>query len=800
MTAEVGSGQVAIFPIFKGFRKAVTTEIDGTTKEAGSRFTSGFRSAGGSAGKGFSSAFKSATSGALTDALAKASRDVAASRLRELDATGRLRLAETQLGEARSRFSSDSSQVVRAEERVATAERAAATAAAATTTASTRLAASKRDLASAADQAASSGSRLGSVWSRLTPTFASAGRSSGSAFRSQFIGVLGGVVGGNILTGIGFTIGREINRGIGAAIGVGFQSIQLASDLNETTSAVRQVFGSAADEIIRFSTTTDRALGETQQEALAGAQTFGIFGKSAGLTGKPLATFSDNLVQLSGDLASFFNTSPEDAAEALSAGLRGESEPLRRYGVLLDDQTLRAKALALGIYDGSGALTQQQRILAAQSVIMQQTSIAQGDFTRTSAGLANQQRVLQAELTSTEVKLGAFFLPTANKLVAYATGTFLPSLDSVIDRVGPRLTSALDDAGPGAKRLLEKVAPLVEKLADGGANAIPSFIGGLNDMVDAAPGWISALKQVNDAGDHFADFLDTIGVTSNKPQQDFENGIGPGIEKSLGQFRDFFKTALPGGLGLGAVGKDASSDFIDGFAATAGDPAAIQKVKASGGSVGVNYVSGFAQAASPQVAHDQGFGFANGFGLGLAGEIPAVGTNGTFLGRAAVNGVESLRGEFAKTGYDFGDGLVNSIRSKQDAVGAAASLLGHRAVNDLRFAMDARSPSRKSAAAGDDFVTGFVQRIDAGRAQAGESATGLAIASLAGLSVGSVAGSAASAASVQAASVGQWAGPSTLVVVDADGHIMAHLQVAADQSFDRKLGAIRTEVLAGGSV
>ena len=38
---------------------------------------------------------------------------------------------------------------------------------------------------------------------------------------------------------------------------------------------------------------------------------------------------TQSLVGLSTDLASFYNTDPGEAMEALAAGLRGESEPLR---------------------------------------------------------------------------------------------------------------------------------------------------------------------------------------------------------------------------------------------------------------------------------------------------------------------------------------------------------------------------------------------------------------------------------------------------------------------------------------
>ena len=134
------------------------------------------------------------------------------------------------------------------------------------------------------------------------------------------------------------------------------KAIDAASDLEEAISKAGVLFGDGADEIERFAEGAAKALGQSKQEAIDAAATFAIFGKSAGLAGDDLVGFSTDFVELASDLASFNNTSPEDAVQAIGAALRGESEPLRRYGVLLNDATLKAEALALGIYDGEGAL------------------------------------------------------------------------------------------------------------------------------------------------------------------------------------------------------------------------------------------------------------------------------------------------------------------------------------------------------------------------------------------------------------------------------------------------------------
>ena len=190
------------------------------------------------------------------------------------------------------------------------------------------------------------------------------------------------------------------------------KAVDAASDLNETISKTTQVFEGSSDEILAWSRTSASAFGQSRRQALDAASTFATFGKAAGMGGSELTNFAQSLTVLSSDLASFYNTSPEDAILAIGAALRGESEPIRRYGVLLNDAALKQRAMAMGISDGTETLTAQQKVMAAYSEILAQTSDAQGDFQRTQDGLANSSRTLKANLSDLTAELGQRALPT----------------------------------------------------------------------------------------------------------------------------------------------------------------------------------------------------------------------------------------------------------------------------------------------------------------------------------------------------------------------------------------------------
>jgi hypothetical protein len=197
----------------------------------------------------------------------------------------------------------------------------------------------------------------------------------------------------------------------GAIVTGGYKAAQAASDFNESVSKSGIIFGTASAEIKAFADTAASSLGLSKQAALDAAATMGTFGKSAGLAGTDLSNFSIEMVKLSGDLASFHNANPADVALALGAALRGEAEPIRKFGVLLNDAAVKAQAMKMGLYDGTGALDAQAKVLATQKIILQQTSDAQGDFARTSDGAANQQRILAAQVSNAKVAIGQAFLP-----------------------------------------------------------------------------------------------------------------------------------------------------------------------------------------------------------------------------------------------------------------------------------------------------------------------------------------------------------------------------------------------------
>ncbi len=223
------------------------------------------------------------------------------------------------------------------------------------------------------------------------------GKATGKKFGDQFRGAVTPILAVASVAAVGAFVDK---------------SVSAFAELQDATAAAGVVFGDSMGKITQQAEGAAAAFGISKQQAIDASITFGTFGKSAGLAGDDLASFSTQMTGLAGDMASFRGTSPEEAIEAIGAAMRGEAEPIRKYGVLLDDATLRNRALALGLIKTTkDALSPQNKVLAAQAEILAQTKDAQGDFARTADSTANVQKRLAAESANLSAEIGEKLAP-----------------------------------------------------------------------------------------------------------------------------------------------------------------------------------------------------------------------------------------------------------------------------------------------------------------------------------------------------------------------------------------------------
>lgn len=213
-------------------------------------------------------------------------------------------------------------------------------------------------------------------------------------------------------------VGRRMTLGftVPFVAGMGL-AVKAASDLEESQNKVDVVFGKNAATIKRWAADSATSFGLSRAAAYEAAGTFGNLFRSMDIALPSATKMSKGIVQLAADLASFNNANPEEVLVALRAGLVGEVEPLRKFGVSLSAARVEAKALEMGLWDGIGSIDAAAKAQAAYAIILDDTTLAQGDFARTSDGAANQMRIARAQLTDASAQIGATVLPIFADLV-----------------------------------------------------------------------------------------------------------------------------------------------------------------------------------------------------------------------------------------------------------------------------------------------------------------------------------------------------------------------------------------------
>ncbi|GAB2567523.1 phage tail protein [Leucobacter ruminantium] len=788
MATQVGVGEVAIVPTIKGFRRAVTSEVDSATKEAKGAFEKGFASAGTKAGtdsgKGFHSAFGGETkktveqlTKSMRSDVAKAAREVSQARLKEQDAAGKVRVAEAQLAETRKKYAADSSQVVRAEERLQAAQRTLAARQEDTKSATDKLSSAQDRLAEATDKAERELKQVENAandaqggFGDLTRSADRAGTELGSVGDSGGKKFSGGIAAGigkaapAILAavaalGIGSMISNVIDTAVSSVISYVQESVSAASSLEQSMGAVDAIFKENAETIKAWSAESAQSVGLSQVKYQEFATVVGAQLKNMGLPMSDVVAQTGNLISLGADLSAQFGGPTSDAVDALSSALRGERDPIERYGVSIKQADINARLAAKGLSELEGDALKAAEANETLAMIYEQTADASGTFARESDTLAGQQQRLTAEWENAQAKLGTSLMPTLTELAKIANDELVPVLNEVIDQVGPELGDAVKEAAPSLIELANAVAENLPKLIEMGTDVLPIIVDALEtitpflmdvadawgvwgEQVGALLGWLSGDSTLSETAEELAgisgssgsvlDAISNLIIWFNDFSAVVTETVGPvvawlsekWVEVQLGleSVRQFFADiwaqiglALGGALqfivGLITGNMDLARQGLDQFLGAARSIwQSVAGAFQSGVNTAVSFVAGLpGQILSAlsgagswlySVGRDIVQGLINGVNEMVSSAIRAVEN----LGSSMVDRVKSFLGiaspskVFRQLGVWTGEGLVLGLDSQRTKVGASSERLADQVVSAFPSGQERALRARVAAA------------------------------------------------------------------------------------------------------
>ena len=207
-----------------------------------------------------------------------------------------------------------------------------------------------------------------------------------------------------------------------------YRMVDAASDADESLNVLSRTFGAQTDEVLAWSKVMGETMGRSMYDLQDSAGKFGAFlePQFKGRT-EEIVTMSQKLTALSVDLASFYNTSDQEASMRLFSGLSGETEAVRRLGVDISDTSLDAFNKKTGDDKTKNkrmaALSLQEKTLLRYRKILADTVGKQNDAALTANSWANQVKKLQADMKDLAVTLGRALMPYAKQLLK--VGRFL---------------------------------------------------------------------------------------------------------------------------------------------------------------------------------------------------------------------------------------------------------------------------------------------------------------------------------------------------------------------------------------
>lgn len=332
-----------------------------------------------------------------------------------------------------------------------------------------------------------------------------------------------------------------------AAVGVaafGVEAVKSASKLEQAFGGTEAIFSAQADQVKKLAESAADGVGLAASEYSELANVLGSQLKNMGTSADELVPKTDALIRQGADLAATFGGTTADAVAAVSSLLKGERDPIEKYGVSIKQADINARLAADGLTGLTGEAAKQAEQQAILALLTEQTAAAQGAFGRESNTLAGQQQRLGAVWENLKATLGTQLLPVLTAVGGFILQRLVPASQRLSQDLGGRLQ-------PTAARLSSfftgRVVPaarqvwdwFVNKIAPGIRSAVTPVLAGLR----------SAFTQVTSSVDRNRAQLTQIGNVLRTVAEFIANRVAPTVGTILGGAFRLLGSIISGTIG-----------------------------------------------------------------------------------------------------------------------------------------------------------------------------------------------------------------------------------------------------------
>lgn len=215
---------------------------------------------------------------------------------------------------------------------------------------------------------------------------------------------------GKFQAGISKMTGPAIAAGAVIA-GFGAVAVKAASDTEQAWGGVETVFGKHAGQVQKFAGDAADNVGLAAVEYANLATIIGSQLGNAGIPMDQVAGKTNKLIEMGADLAATYGGTTAQAVEALSSALKGEMDPIEKYGIGLNESAIAAEKAKQGTDKLTGSAASAAKVQAVLAIAQKQSAEETGAFARESDTAAHAQQVATAHYKDAMAVLGQALLP-----------------------------------------------------------------------------------------------------------------------------------------------------------------------------------------------------------------------------------------------------------------------------------------------------------------------------------------------------------------------------------------------------
>tara|TARA_Y100001938_G_scaffold8682_2_gene10581 strand:- start:3945 stop:6398 length:2454 start_codon:yes stop_codon:yes gene_type:complete len=201
-----------------------------------------------------------------------------------------------------------------------------------------------------------------------------------------------------------------------------FELVKAQSDAEEIANKFNVVFGKQADIVRNWAKALGASVGRASSELEFMLATLQDTFVPLGFTREAATKLSTSLTQLALDVASFNNKADADVIRDFQSALVGNHETVRKYGIIINEVTLKEEALRSGISQTNRELTEGEKVQARLNLIFAGSKDAIGDLHNTQHSFNNELKRFNAEVLIARQGLGERLMPAARDLLVVMSG------------------------------------------------------------------------------------------------------------------------------------------------------------------------------------------------------------------------------------------------------------------------------------------------------------------------------------------------------------------------------------------